>query len=654
VGANKIGFDGWVLDPDSGDLERAGTRIRLQEQPLQVLIELIDSRGGVVTREQLISKLWPKGIVDFDTGLNTAIRKLRVALGDTADTPRYIETLPRRGYRFLAAPDAGPEPSSSLAPAPQEPLSRADTPLAQGRDSPAAAAGAAIAPQAIATPSAPYRGSRIVLSVVLGLACAYFLADWVWLSRRVAADQRMTPAATPFFDKSIAVLPFADMSEKKDQEYFADGLSEELIDMLTKVPELRVPARTSSFYFKGKQATIADIAKALGVAHVLEGSVRKSGNTLRITAQLVRADNGYDVWSETYDRPLDDIFKIQDEIAGAVVTALRVHMLSMQQPSAREELRTGNLAAYNLYLQGRQSYNQGDSAGYQHAATAFQAAIALDPRYPAAYADLALAQFWLTADETPSADSGAAGLDRALAAAEKAVALAPGLAAGYSARGFLRAVYRFDFAGAQADMDKAVALSPGDADILHRSAVLLAVRGKLPAAIAREEQALALDPLSGEICMRLGFFLAANQQLAQARELYEKALVIAPNSTRARYHLAELDLLENRPEQALAAFRQTGLGGFSLVGQAKAQFSLGHVDVSQRILEQMIAKKESSYQIGEIYGWRGEKEQAFEWAERAYEERDMGMMWLKIDTDFRSLRGDARYRALVRKMNLPE
>jgi serine/threonine-protein kinase len=154
--------------------------------------------------------------------------------------------------------------------------------------------------------------------------------------------------------------------------------------------------------------------------------------------------------------------------------------------------------------------------------------------------------------------------------------------------------------------------------------------------------------------MRLGFFLAADQQLAQARASYEKALAIAPNSTRARYHLAELDLLENQPQQALAAFRQTGLGGFSLVGQAKAQFSLGHVDASQRVLEQMIANKESPYQIAEVYGWRGEKEQAFEWAERAFEERDMSLTWLKIDTDFRSLRGDARYRALVRKMNLPE
>jgi TolB-like protein len=512
-------------------------------------------------------------------------------------------------------------------------------------------------------------GQRLnrAIVLVLVLAVAYLLTDKFWLSKHVTTEQPVTmvapvapavaPAATAISDKSVAVLPFIDMSEKKDQEYFSDGLSEELIDMLTKVPELRVPARTSSFYFKGKQATIADIAKALGVAHVLEGSVRKSGTTLRITAQLIRVDNGYHVWSETYDRKLDDLFKTQDEIAGAVVTALRVHLLPMQQPSAQEELRTGNLAAYNLYLQGRQSYNQGDTAGYQRAVTAFRAATTLDSLYAAAYADLALAQFWLTDDST-SGDVAVdvAGYESALAAAEKAVALAPGLAAGYSARGFLRAVYRFDFAGGQADLDKAVALGPGDAIVLHRSAVLLAVLGDLPAAIAREEKALALDPLSEEICRRLAFFFVANQQLAQARPLSEKALAIAPNSAHARYNLGELYLLENQPEQALAAYRQTGIEVYSLSGQAKAEYSLRHVEVSRRVLEQLIAKygKSGLLLIAEVYAWRGEKDQAFEWAERAYEQRDDGITWLKIDNYFRSLRGDPRYKALLRKMNLPE
>jgi serine/threonine protein kinase/TolB-like protein/Tfp pilus assembly protein PilF len=447
--------------------------------------------------------------------------------------------------------------------------------------------------------------------------------------------------------RSIAVLPFVDMSEHRDQEYFSDGLSEELIDMLTKVPELRVPARTSSFYFKGKQATIADIAKALGVAHVLEGSVRKSGNTLRVTAQLIRVDNGYHVWSETYDRKLEDIFKVQDEIAGAVVTALRVHLLP-QQPAAQDTLRTDNLEAYNLYLEGRQNYNQGNAAGYENAVTAFRAATALDSHYAAAYAALALAQFFVAVNTGSTAD-----YESALAAAEKAIALAPGLAAGYSARGFVRAIYRFNFAGAQVDLDRAVTLGPRDADVLHRSAVLLAILGKLPAAIAREEQALALDPLSAEISMRLGFFLVADQQLARARPLYARALAIAPNSIRARSNLGDLELLENRPDQALAAFRKNEDEGFSLAGRAKAEYSLGNAEASQGILKQMIARNDAN-EIACVYAWRGEKDQALEWLERAYVQRDVGITWIKINPFFRSLRGDPRYKALLHKMKLPE
>jgi TolB-like protein/Flp pilus assembly protein TadD len=484
------------------------------------------------------------------------------------------------------------------------------------------------------------------LSIVISVGVAVALGVHFWSHSHKAAQSGTAVAVT---DKSIAVLPFVDMSEKHDQEYFSDGLSEELIDMLTKVPELRVPARTSSFYFKGRQATIADIARALGVAHVLEGSVRKSGNTLRVTAQLIRVDNGYHVWSETYDRKLEDIFKVQDEIASAVVTALRVHLLPTQRPSAQDKLRTENLEAYNLYLQGRQSYNQGDAAGYQGAVTAFRAAAALDSHYAAAYADLALAQFWL-ADSTGST----AGFESALAAAEKAIALAPGLAASYAARGFVRAVYRFDFVGAQVDLDKAVALSPRDADVLHRSAVLLAILGKLPAAIAREEQALALDPLSAEICMRFGFFLVADQQLARARPLYERALAIAPNSIRARNNLGDLELFENRPEEALAVFRKIEDEHFSSTGRARAEYSLGHAEASQRILKQLIAREDDAYGTARVYAWRGEKNQALESLERAYAQRDPGITWIKIDPFFRSLRGDPRYNALLQKMNLPE
>lgn len=417
--------------------------------------------------------------------------------------------------------------------------------------------------------------------------------------------------------------------------------------MLTKVPDLRVPARTSSFYFKGKSDDIATIARRLHVANVLEGSVRKAGNALRVTAQLIRADNGYHLWSETYDRELKDVFKVQDDIADAVVTALKAHLLPTQS-GAQAEVRTASVASYDQYLQGKQKFNRGDLEGYQGAVRAFSAATTLDPHYAPAYAALALAQFWLADTEIDEAGYG-----RALAAANQAVALAPGLGSAYAARGFVRAVQSFDFVGAQRDLDQAVALSPGDADVLHRSAVVLAILGNLPAAIARERRALALDPLSAEICMRLAFFLVADRQLPEARQLYEQALAIAPSSIRARFNLGQLDLLENRPEQALTAFRQIEDRGFSLMGEAMAEHSLGHLDASQRALDQLIALDEA-WPVAEVYAWRGENDHALDWLERAYSHHDPGLTWIKTYPTFRALRGDARYTALLRRMNLPE
>jgi serine/threonine protein kinase/TolB-like protein len=496
------------------------------------------------------------------------------------------------------------------------------------------------------------RRNKTVVGVTATAVTAILAAAGYTLYREAAYQMKITASAVAapanaIPEKSIAVLPFVDMSEKKDQDYFSDGLSEELIDLLTKVPDLRVPARTSSFYFKGKQVTVAEIAKTLSVAHVLEGSVRKAGNTIRVTAQLVRADNGYHLWSETYDRDLKDIFKVQDEIAGAVVTALKVHLLPTQ-PAARDEPRTTNIEAFNRYLEGRQSFNRGDPEGYQRAVTAFTAATALDPHYATAYAALALAQWWLA-----DAANDVAAYKSALASAEQAVALDPDLAAGYAARGFLRAVYLWDFSGGKADLDKAVALSPHDADVLHRSAVVLAILGNLPAAIAREKEAFELDPLSAEICMRLGFLFAANDQLAEARPMYEKALAIAPKSLRALFNLGTLELFENRPEQALATFHRNESEEFRLSGQAMAEYSLGHEEVAQWFLKRLITK-DAPDGIAQVYAWRGENDDAFRWLERSYTEREPALTWIKIDPVLRGLRGDARYKALLRNMKLPE
>jgi TolB-like protein/thioredoxin-like negative regulator of GroEL len=445
------------------------------------------------------------------------------------------------------------------------------------------------------------------------------------------------------------VLPFTDMSAKKDQEYFSDGLSEELIDMLSKVADLRVPARTSSFYFKGQHATIAEIAKALGVAHVLEGSVRKSGNTLRVTAQLIRADNGYHVWSQTYDRPAQDIFKVQDEIAAQVVAALKVSLPAAATSAGRSE----STEAYNQYLLGKDLMARGTPAGFGSAEQAFRRAIALDPTYAGAYSRLALAEaYWSdqTGDES--------GLKRSAGDAERAIALAPGQADGYFARGYLRTLWLWNFPAARADFQKALDLDPNNAEALHGYALLLEAIGDVPGALASADKAIRLDPLRATWFSTRGMLWIAAHDLARAHDDFQRMLEIEPDSMRAVAQLVIVDLLAGHPEQARARLENSqvaDLGNWRAIAACFVQHSLGHEEESRAALEKVIAEaaRFGAFQIAEMYAWRGEKDQALTWLERAYAQRDGGLTRLKTDPLLDPVRSDPRYAALVRKMNPP-
>jgi len=449
-------------------------------------------------------------------------------------------------------------------------------------------------------------------------------------------------------ERSIAVLPFTDMSEKKDQEYFSDGLSEELIDLLAKVPDLRVPARTSSFYFKDQHATIAEIAKALSVTHLLEGSVRKAGNTIRVTAQLIRADNGYHLWSETYDRDLKDVFKVQDEIAGRVVEQLK---LTLPAAASTSTARTANTAAYNEYLLGKKFFDQPTPEAYKSAVEAFSKATALDPGYAAAYARLAMAEGSLgDLIGDPSA------LARASAAAERAIALAPGSADGYSARASLRSTFLWDWSGASADFNKALAIDPNDSDTLFSYSSLLGTKGQLADALLELDKAIRIDPLVATYYSLRGRLLFYSGNLPAARDAYQQLLRINPAHPHANVDLATIDLMEGRPEQALVELQQSGAPGWRLIGTAMVEYSLGHQDKSQQALDQSIATAApfAAYQIAEVYAWRGEKDQAFQWLERAYVQHDGGLTEVKIDPVLASLRTDPRYQTFLVKMKLAQ
>src|SRR5256885_384712 len=468
-----------------------------------------------------------------------------------------------------------------------------------------------------------------------------------------ASDVRSLP--------SIAVLPFVNLSSDKEQEYVSDGMAEEILNALVQIDGLRVIGRTSSFAFKGRNDDLRTIGQKLGASNLLEGSVRKAGNRIRITAQLVEARGGSHLWSQAYDRDLTDVFSVQEEIARAVVTALKVKLLPGETPTAKER-RTANPEVYSHYLRGRYAMSQATFNGWQRGVKAYEDAVALDPGYAPAWAGLATATT-AVAENDGDPTVFVQGLTRALSMAEKAVALAPDLADGYVARGKLRTEWKWDWSGGVADLERALALSPSDARALRiYSQHVLTSLGRMPEAIAAARKATELDPLSGYSWSALGVALCFNGEVDAARNALIRTGEFAPGFDWPAFWLATIDLLEGEPAKALARYERISLGWVRLTGGALAQHDSGRGKESQAALEQLVRADSGSYgglalaapyQSAEVYAHRRDLDHAFEWVDRAYAFGDTGLSFVKSDPLLRNLRGDPRYRALLKKMNLP-
>jgi TolB-like protein/tetratricopeptide (TPR) repeat protein len=492
--------------------------------------------------------------------------------------------------------------------------------------------------------------------IVVTLACVAVawipfdkLRNWTRISETPAATAIPAVVATTAVipEKSVAVLPFVDMSEKKDQEYFSDGLSEELIAMLTQVTDLRVPARTSSFYFKGKQTTITDIAKALGVAHVLEGSVRKSGNTMRITAQLIRVDNGYHVWSETYDRKLDDIFKVQDEIAGEVVKALKASLVERGVPPAV------STEAYNLFLQGRHFAARRTLADIATAIDYFEKAIERQPGYAEAWAALAFADAW-------QAQFGAGDVDvrteKARLAAREAIRLNPKLPEAHATLALINSAYDFDWASARSETELALSLDRNNPDALLHSGLIAWMFGQTDEAIARYREVLNVDPLRADGYLFLGAALYSARRFDEAVDALRATMKLNPDQVKAHFLLALTELEEGHSQTARATMAAEQAPWYRLAGLAIIDHALGRKAESDSALAELCNRygPDAAAQIAEAYSYRGEVDEAFKWLDRAYRQRDAGLRFLKVDPLFVTLRADPRYKAFLRKMKLPE
>jgi TolB-like protein/Tfp pilus assembly protein PilF len=474
---------------------------------------------------------------------------------------------------------------------------------------------------------------------IMAVAIVLLLTDRFVLHHGVNADGDVAVS-----EKSIAVLPFVDMSSGKDQEYFSDGISEELLNLLAKIPQLHVAARTSSFSFKGKNAPVPEIARTLLVAHVLEGSVRKSGDQVRITAQLIRAVDGYHVWSETWDRKLDDIFKIQDEIAGEVVKELRLTLLG-----ATPKARATDPKAYALELQARQLARQGTSRSIDEAIAARRQALAIDPAYVDAWSGIA--GLYMS-----QANKGLKPIDESFALARAAVNRALEIDANDVGAllmlGRIATDYDNDSATAARHIERVLALEPGNIAAITIASGLEQNLGRLEQAARLDQYAVARDPLNPKTHGSLAYDYARLGRLDEAISSYRVALRLSPGRVGTAYNVGELLLRKGDAAAALAEFAQEPEENWRLMGSTMALHALGRKAESDSSMGKLIAKYEtdSSYNIAYVAAFRGEPDRAFEWLKKAVAYHDTGLVEVGTDPMFASLYDDPRWLPFLREI----
>lgn len=619
-------FHSFRLDTANHCLWRGEERVPIPPKAYDVLRYLVENPDRLVTQDELLEALWPETYVNPEI-LRKYILDIRKILGDRPDKPAFIETVTKRGYRFVAPvidENAAKLPDLPTSPPTEEKVGTEAT---------------------LSVKKSPSAKNRAILPV-LAVVAAAAIAGYFWFARKKGNAPSLN-------DTSIVVLPFADMSPGKDQEYFSDGLTEELINDLAKVPGLKVVARSSAFQFKGKNEDLRALGKKLGVANVLEGSVRKEGDRLRITAELTKADDGFQLWSETYDREVSHVFTAQDEIALAVTGALQLKLLSANGTAIPANSRTTNSEAYQDYLQGQYFIARGqDKEDLDKALSFADQAVKLDPGFAPAWAQRSQVLDGLARVALIEPTDG---FRRARESAEKAITLDPGLAQGYLALGLVQNNQDWDWEGAGASLKKAGLLEPGSAAVLGNRAYLARKLGRVEEAIGLYKQAIALDPLRANYHLALGYGLYFIGRYEEALDALEKAQELNPQLSSLHLTRGQILLLEGRQQQALAEMEKETGAWEKLSGEALAYHALGRREESDNALKKLIAtyQNDAAYQIAEAYAYRGETDKAFQWLDRAIQQRDPGAPESKTNPLMKSLRQDTRYAELLRKMRLP-
>jgi len=632
----RLLFGVFELDLRAGELRRHGLRVRLQEQPFQVLAMLLEHPGEVVTREELQKKLWPADtFVDFDHGLNKAISKIREGLGDSAESPRFVETVARRGYRFLA--EVKPA-VASLVRSPEF----ATQPYAEPVSGDGADIGAkSVKPQHL-QPSLAWKVSAFVLLLLTASLVAWKLHAWNHPSTVI---------------HSLAVLPLESLSNDASQDYFADGMTDELISDLGQISALRVISRTSVMTYKRARKPLPQIARELNVDAVVEGTVLRSGDQVRITAQLIEASSDKHLWSQSYQGELRETLALQSTVARAIAEQIRIN-LNPQEQAAFKAVKAVNPQAYESYLKGRYFWNKRTADGLKVALAYFNEAIDEDPNYAQAYSGLAdtyaLLGDWQYAVMTPKE-----AFPKAKAAAIKALELNSALGEAHNSLAFCLDAFDWDLDSAGKEFRQAIELNPGYATAHHWYAWHLSVLGRNDEAIAEMRKAENLDPLSLIINADLAELLAIAHSYDESMRQSRKTVEMDANFALAHNQLAQAYLAKHMNEEAVVelqkAVRLSGGSPTCIASLARAYAASGKRSEAVKLLSELKKRSVPSYsdasEISVIYAALGDKEQAMNWLEKAFEEHFNPSVLLRPGFD--PLRLDPRFEDLERRIGLP-
>ncbi len=607
-----IRFGLFEFDPQSGELRKHGMKIRLHGQPVEILTMLLARPGELVTREELQHKLWPAEVfVDFDPSLNAAIKRLRAALGDSAETPRFVQTLARRGYRFIAPVDV-------------DRSAKAETP----------------AP--ISAPSSPNRsrtvrfaGAAVVLSAI---TATLYLAS---LDHPVSGYSFSKPI------HSLLVLPLQNLSGTSEQDYFADGMTDALNARLAGISALRVISQTSSLLYKGTHKSLSQIAREMKVDGIVEGSVLRSGNRIRINVQLVQPGIEKRIWGQTYERDIRDVLTLQSEVTRAIVDEIRVK-LKPGEEARLSDVRASNPDAHVAYAKGRLYWNKRTEEGLRKAVEYFGEAIHKDPRFALAYVGLAdswVPRAWYA--YLPPKEA----FPQAKEAVGKALELDPDLVEAHTTLAFINLYYDWDWAGAGREFRRAIELNPNYANAHHWYAEYLSLIGQHDAAIRESERARDLDPLSSIIHTWVGsrYFFARNYD--KAVEQYRNVAELDPNFVPA--HLALGQAYEQKrmfPEAVWQLERAVDLSGGSpvyLASLAHAYGISGRTGDALRLVDDLkkLAKRRyvSSFDMAVAYLGLRDKDRMFASLETAFQERSPRLLFLRVEPRFDAVRSDTRF-----------